>query len=108
MRPIVIDPKLLRSDPEAVARNMARRGMTLDVEAFKALEEKRKPATVELDRLRAERNAHAKAVGIAKSKGQDTSALIARGEALTEELAKAGVSTGERLLRDFTSLISRS
>jgi seryl-tRNA synthetase len=85
----VIDPKLLRSDPDAVARNMARRGMTLDVEAFKALEEKRKPLQIEVDRLRAERNAIAKAVGMAKGKGQDASALIAKGEGLTEELTKA-------------------
>jgi seryl-tRNA synthetase len=85
----VIDPKLLRSDPEAVARNMARRGITLDVEALRALEEKRKPWQIELDRLRSERNANAKAVGMAKGKGQDASALIAKGEALTEDLAKA-------------------
>lgn len=86
---IVIDPKLLRSDPEAVARNLARRGIKLDVEAFRALEDKRKPFTVEADRLRAERNATAKAVGMAKGKGQDASALIAKGEALTEDLTKA-------------------
>jgi seryl-tRNA synthetase len=85
----VIDPKLLRSDPEAVARNMARRGIKLDVEALRALEEKRKPWQVELDRLRSERNANAKAVGMAKGKGQDVAALIAKGEGLTEDLAKA-------------------
>jgi seryl-tRNA synthetase len=85
----VIDPKLLRSDPEAVARNLARRGITLDVEALRALEDKRKPWQIEADRLRSERNANAKAVGMAKGKGQDTAALIARGESLTEELAKA-------------------
>lgn len=85
----MIDPKLLRSDPEAVARNLARRGMTLDVEAWRALEEKRKPCQIEVDRLRSERNANAKAVGMAKGKGQDASELIARGEALTQDLAKA-------------------
>jgi len=85
----VIDPKLLRSDPEAVARNLARRGFVLDVEALKALEEKRKPYTVEADRLRAERNANAKAVGMAKGRGEDVAPLIAKGEALTQELAKA-------------------
>jgi seryl-tRNA synthetase len=85
----VIDPKLLRTDPEAVARNLARRGFTLDVSAFKALEEKRKPWAVELDRLRAERNANAKAVGMAKGRGQDAAALIARGESLTAGLAQA-------------------
>src|SRR5882757_6720377 len=86
---IVIDPKLLRSDPEAVARNMARRGLTLNVEAWRALEDKRKPFQIEVDRLRSERNANAKAVGMAKGKGTDASELIARGEALTGELASA-------------------
>jgi seryl-tRNA synthetase len=85
----VIDPKLLRSDPEAVARNMARRGLTLDVEAWRALEEKRKPLQIEVDRLRSERNASAKAVGMAKGKGEDASALIAKGEALLADLANA-------------------
>jgi seryl-tRNA synthetase len=85
----VIDPKLLRSDPEAVARNLARRGFSLDVEALKALEEKRKPYQIEADRLRAERNANAKAVGMAKGRGGDVAPLIAKGEALTQGLAQA-------------------
>ena len=83
----MIDPKLLRSDPEAVARNLARRGYALDVAAFRALEEKRKAAQVESDRVRAERNSNAKAVGMAKGRGEDVAPLLARGEALTGELA---------------------
>jgi seryl-tRNA synthetase len=85
----MIDPKLLRSDPEAVARNLARRGFTLDVGALRALEERRKAAQVQSDRLRAERNANAKAVGMAKGRGEDATPLLARGEALTGELAAA-------------------
>ena len=85
----MIDPKLLRSDPDAVARNLARRGFVLDVSALRALEETRKPWAVEVDRLRAERNAQAKAVGQAKARGEDLTALIARGEGLTAELARA-------------------
>jgi seryl-tRNA synthetase len=85
----VIDPKLLRTDPEAVARNLARRGYTLDVTALRALEEKRKPWQLEVDRLRAERNSNARAVGTAKGRGEDTAALIARGESLIAELARA-------------------
>jgi seryl-tRNA synthetase len=85
----VIDPKLLRSDPEGVARNLARRGFTLDVAAFKALEEKRKQAQIEVDRLRSERNAHAKTVGMAKGKGEDITPLLARGEQLTQDTARA-------------------
>ena len=85
----MIDPKLLRSDPTAVAANLARRGYTLDVAALQALEERRKPWQVEVDRLRAERNANAKAVGVAKGRGEVATALLARGEALTGELARA-------------------
>ena len=85
----MIDPKLLRSDPEAVARNLARRGFVLDVPGLRALEERRKTGQIEADRLRAERNANAKAVGLAKAKGGDVAALIAKGEQVTQELTGA-------------------
>jgi len=85
----VIDPKLLRTDPDAVALNLARRGYVLDVAALKALEDKRKPWQVEVDRLRAERNANAKAVGVAKARDEDITTLIARGEELTAQLGRA-------------------
>ena len=83
----MIDPKLLRSDAEAVARNLARRGFTLDVTLLNTLEDERKRWQVEADRLRSERNSNAKAVGMAKGRGEDTAPLMARGEALTTELA---------------------
>jgi seryl-tRNA synthetase len=72
-----------------VARNLARRGFVLDVEALKALEDKRKPFQVESDRIRSERNANAKAVGMAKGRGEDMAPLIAKGEKLTQELVAA-------------------
>ncbi len=82
----MLDPKLLRSDLPGVAAQLARRGFVLDVAAFSALEDQRKAVQIDADRLRAERNAGAKAVGQAKAKGQDASALLARGEALGAEL----------------------
>jgi seryl-tRNA synthetase len=82
----VIDSKLLRSDPAAVAANLQRRGFVLDVAAFSALEERRKSAQVDSDRVRAERNANAKAVGIAKGRKEDATALLARAEELTRQL----------------------
>ena len=85
----MLDPKLLRSDLPGVASQLARRGFVLDVADFSALEEQRKAAQIEADRLRAERNAGAKAVGQAKAKGQDVAPLLARGEALGVELAGA-------------------
>ncbi len=82
----MLDPRLLRTDLTGVAAQLARRGFVLDVAAFAALEEQRKAAQIEADRLRAERNAGAKAVGLAKSKGHDAAALLARAEALGAEL----------------------
>ncbi|HET9474528.1 MAG TPA: serine--tRNA ligase [Steroidobacteraceae bacterium] len=83
----MLDSRQLRSDPAAVAANLARRGFNLDVAAYAALEERRKAAQVDSDRVRAERNANAKAVGLAKGKGEDASALLKRAEELTSELA---------------------
>jgi seryl-tRNA synthetase len=82
----MLDTKLLRSDPDAVARNLARRGFALDVARFRAIEERRKRAQVAADELRAARNAHAKKVGMAKAKGEDTATLISEADALVRRL----------------------
>jgi seryl-tRNA synthetase len=85
----VLDPKLLRSDLPAVAANLARRGFVLDVAAAASLEERRKASQIEADRLRAERNATAKAAGQAKAQGRDAAALLAQGESLSNRLKLA-------------------
>jgi seryl-tRNA synthetase len=82
----MLDTKLLRSDPDAVARNLARRGFALDVARFRAIEERRKLAQVAADEVRAARNAHAKKVGMAKAKGEDAAALIAEADVLVGRL----------------------
>jgi seryl-tRNA synthetase len=82
----MLDAKLLRTDLESVARNLARRGFTLDVGHFRALEERRKAAQVAADETRAARNAHAKKVGMAKGTGEDITALLAEGEALARKV----------------------
>jgi seryl-tRNA synthetase len=82
----MLDTRLLRSDPAAVAANLARRGFRLDVERFRALEERRKAAQVSADEVRAARNSHAKNVGRAKAQGQDIAGLVAEGDALARKL----------------------
>src|SRR5690606_4514706 len=85
----MLDPKLLRSDPQAVAANLARRGFTLDVSRLAALEEARKRWQLRADELRNERKSNAKAVGKAKAQGEDVAPLLKRGESLGAELAEA-------------------
>jgi seryl-tRNA synthetase len=85
----MLDPKLLRTEIESVAANLARRDFMLDVAAFNALEEQRKQAQTEAERLRNERNTQAKAVGKAKASGQDIAPLIAQSESLGAALEAA-------------------
>jgi len=85
----MLDPKLLRSDPDAVAANLARRGFKLDVTQLNSLEEARKKWQVRADELRNEKNVHAKSVGKAKAQGQDIAPLLKQVESLGTELAAA-------------------
>jgi seryl-tRNA synthetase len=82
----VLDPRLLRTETDSVAANLARRGFPLDVAVLMALDERRKAAQLEVDRLRNERNAHAKAVGKAKAGGEDIGPLLKAAEAMGVDL----------------------
>ncbi len=72
----MLDPKLLRTDIEATAKKLERRGFALDTAVLTALEEKRKHVQVKTQQFQAERNAKSKAIGMAKAKGEDTSAIM--------------------------------
>ncbi len=90
----MLDPKLLRTEPERVAANLARRGFTLDLAAWAALEARRKDVQVRTDQLRSERNARSKAIGMAKGKGEDVAPLMAQVEQLGADLAAAEAQFG--------------
>jgi seryl-tRNA synthetase len=81
----MLDPKLLRTQPAEVARQLLRRGYRLDVQALSALEEKRKRLQVTVQQLQQARNAKSKAIGLAKVHGEDATALM-------EEVAQIGVA----------------
>jgi seryl-tRNA synthetase len=110
----MIDPKLLRSAPDEVASNLARRGFRLDVEAFQQLEDRRRHWQIETDRLRAARNSHAKSVGQARGRGEDIEPLMAAGERLAQELGQADAeltqvqSALERWQLDLPNLLHES
>jgi len=99
----VIDPKLLRGSLDAVAANLARRGFAFDVQVYAGLEERRKAAQIEADRLRADRNATAKQVGMAKGRGEDVAPLLAHGEQLGQQLvdAEAAISNVQAELEEL-------
>ncbi len=85
----MLDPRLLRTDLENTARQLARRGFVLDTSAIAALEERRKQAQVKTQQYQNERNTKSKAIGMAKAKGEDTSAIMAEMASLGEALKQA-------------------
>lgn len=72
----MLDPKLLRTDIDAVAKNLAKRGFELDVEQYNKLEEERKAIQVETQELQNERNSSSKSIGQAKARGEDIQPLL--------------------------------
>ena len=85
----MIDPKEIRSDIHEVAKQLARRGFTLDTKVLTALEDKRKGVQVRTQDLQAKRNASAKAIGQIKARGEDPASLIAEVADLGDELKEA-------------------
>jgi seryl-tRNA synthetase len=86
----MIDVKLLRQSAGEVAKNLARRNFEFDADAYLALEEQRKAVQVEVESLRAERNASAKSIGKAKAQGEDVDPLLAAVKDLGDRLEGAG------------------
>lgn len=85
----MLDPKLLRQDPEAVAKILAKRGFKLDVEAIKSIEQERKSIQVETQELQSKRNALSKQIGQKKAKGEDASDIMKEVGALGDQLTAA-------------------
>ncbi|PCJ30078.1 MAG: serine--tRNA ligase [Gammaproteobacteria bacterium] len=73
----MLDPKLLRNEPEKAAELLARRGYTLDLSLLASLEQERKQAQADAQSLQTERNSRSKMIGKAKAAGEDIAPLLA-------------------------------
>ena len=86
----MLDPSLLRGQlAETAARLLATRGFRLDVGAFEALEGERKQRQSRTQELQNQRNIRSKAIGQAKARGEDISALMAEVAGLGDELKQS-------------------
>jgi len=83
----MLDPALLRGQlADTAARLKATRGFDLDVAALEKLESERKQIQGRTQELQNLRNTRSKAIGQAKGKGEDVSALMAEVAGLADEL----------------------
>ncbi|MBA6390850.1 serine--tRNA ligase [Colwellia sp. BRX10-3] len=85
----MLDPKLLRTDIENTAAELAKRGYTLDTVQLIALEEQRKAIQMNTQDLQNQRNTRSKSIGQAKARGEDIQPLLAEVSKLGDELEAA-------------------
>jgi seryl-tRNA synthetase len=95
----MLDPKLLRNEPEQVAAQLKRRGFELDLAALEALEQERKAIQIEAQELQTQRNSRSKEIGKAKAAGEDIAPLLAEIEDLGDRHKAAEAKLSEVLSR---------
>ena len=99
----MLDPKRLRTEPQHVATQLARRGFAFDVSAFEALEARRKQLQLDTEALQAERNRRSKEIGITKAQGGDVASVLADMEQLKQRLGDNAAAL-ESVTAEFETL----
>ena len=82
----MLDIQRLRNDLDTVVAALKKRNFDFDADQYSAIEAERKTVQTNTQELQAKRNATSKQIGIAKSKGEDASAIMAEVAGLGEQL----------------------
>ncbi|MGZ8737926.1 MAG: serine--tRNA ligase [Nocardioides sp.] len=90
----MIDPRLLRDDPDLIRAAQAKRGLSDEVvDRALSADEERRSAIARFEALRSEQKQMGKLV--AQAKGEEKQALLERTKALSAEVKKAEAAQGE-------------
>jgi seryl-tRNA synthetase len=101
----MLDIQQLRSNLDAVAEGLAKRGKPIDFAEFKALEAERKTLQSRTQELQAMRNSLSKQIGMIKGQGGDASGVMAQVGAIGDELKASETRLGE-LLEQFNAILA--
>ena len=106
----MLDPKLLRDNLVTIAKNLSKKGYSLNTERFTELEESRKKLQSRMETLQSQRNTLAKEIGLAKSRGDSCETLFIQAQSLSTQTKDAEESYKqlshelERFLLDIPNL----
>ena len=103
----MLDIKFLRQNIDFVRKKMIERGQHINLDAFTALEVKRRDILQEVEALRNERNTASKEIGARKKKKEDASEIIARMSEVSDRIKELDESLKkmEEDLRDIIMVI---
>jgi hypothetical protein len=82
----MLDARLVRGEPQAVAKLLAKRGFVMDVATIEQIEVRRKLLQLETEQLQNERNTRSKHIGQAKAAGKDIAPLLAEVDSMKDQL----------------------
>ena len=101
----MLDIQQLRSNLDAVAEGLAKRGKRIDFGEFSAVEAERKTLQTRTQELQAQRNSLSKQIGMLKGQGKDASEVMAQVGVLGDELKASEARLGE-LLEKFNAILA--
>ncbi len=88
----MIDPRLIREDPEGLKALLKKRHMeeVVDLDHFREIDEKLRSLKTKSDDFREKRNKLSKQIGALKSKGQDATDIMNEVQGYNDEIKKLG------------------
>ena len=84
----MLDPRVIRANPEILVDAMRRRHTAFEVSELVALEERRRAALTRVEALKAERNAASQQIAVLRKQQDDAGALIEAMRALGDEIKR--------------------
>ena len=82
----MLDPQLIRNKLDTIVEESLRRGVSIDKNKIKKIEDNRKKIQVETEKLQSERNNISKKIGELKSKGEQTENLLQKVTIIKKQL----------------------
>jgi len=82
----MLDPKIIRSDADLIAKALRKKKFELDVVRLAELDSQRKVLQTDTEALQNERNQRSKSIGKAKAAGEDVSEILQSMEGIKSEL----------------------
>ena len=82
----MLDPQLIRNKLDTIVEESLRRGVSIDKNKIKKIEDNRKKIQVETEKLQSERNNISKKIGELKSKGEQAENLLEKVTIIKKQL----------------------
>jgi len=91
----MLDPRLIRTEPERVRDELAKKGVTVDIAALTDLEAQRRTLIAATDELKRRRNEASESIARMKAGGADAAAAIAESREISEQVKVADARLAE-------------